>query len=135
MAHAMQTRLCAEQRQAVMSDGMGLTHPFYQPLIRFIMLPRALHHLSTLSRTALPWLAAALVLPLHAATPAYLTIGTGALNGVYYPAGGAICRLLKLSGDPYQALLTLEGRNLDQFDWHPHPMTHTARIGAPRTPS
>lgn len=47
----------------------------------------------------------------------------------------AICRLLKLSGDPYQALLTLEGRNLDQFDWHPHPMTHTARIGAPRTPS
>lgn len=77
-----------------MSDGMGLAHPFYQPLIRFIMLPSALHHLSTLSRTALPWLAAALVLPLHAATPAYLTIGTGALNGVYYPAGGAICRLL-----------------------------------------
>jgi TRAP transporter TAXI family solute receptor len=73
---------------------MGLAHPFYQPLIRFIMLPSALHHLSTLSRTALPWLAAALVLPLHAATPAYLTIGTGALNGVYYPAGGAICRLL-----------------------------------------
>ncbi len=94
MAHAMQTRLCAKQRQAVMSDGMGLAHPFYQPLIRFIMLPSALHHLSTLSRTALPWLAAALVLPLHAATPAYLTIGTGALNGVYYPAGGAICRLL-----------------------------------------
>ncbi|WP_314927747.1 TAXI family TRAP transporter solute-binding subunit, partial [Aeromonas piscicola] len=58
------------------------------------MLPSALHHLSTLSRIALPWLAAALVLPLHAATPAYLTIGTGALNGVYYPAGGAICRLL-----------------------------------------
>jgi TRAP transporter TAXI family solute receptor len=73
---------------------MGLAHPFYQPLIRFIMLPSALHHLSTLSRIALPWLAAALVLPLHAATPAYLTIGTGALNGVYYPAGGAICRLL-----------------------------------------
>lgn len=94
MAHAMQTRLCAKQRQAVMSDGMGLAHPFYQPLIRFIMLPSALHHLSTLSHTALPWLAAALVLPLHAATPAYLTIGTGALNGVYYPAGGAICRLL-----------------------------------------
>lgn len=47
----------------------------------------------------------------------------------------AICRLLKLSGDPYQALLTLEGRNLDQLDWQPHPMTHTARIGAPRTPS
>ncbi len=94
MAHAMQTRLCAEQRQAVMSDGMGLTHPFYQPLTRLIMLPSALHHLSTLSRFALPLLAAALVLPLHATTPSYLTIGTGALNGVYYPAGGAICRLL-----------------------------------------
>ena len=94
MAHAMQTRLCAEQRQAVMSDGMGLTHPFYQPFIRLIMLPSALHHLSTLSRFALPLLAAALVLPLHATTPSYLTIGTGALNGVYYPAGGAICRLL-----------------------------------------
>ncbi|MEN9534014.1 MAG: hypothetical protein RIQ83_3238 [Pseudomonadota bacterium] len=94
MAHAMQTRLCAEQRQATMSDGMGLTHPFYQPLTRLIMLPSALHHLSTLSRFALPLLAAALVLPLHATTPSYLTIGTGALNGVYYPAGGAICRLL-----------------------------------------
>ncbi|WP_287147321.1 TAXI family TRAP transporter solute-binding subunit [Aeromonas sp.] len=58
------------------------------------MLPSALHHLSTLSRFALPLLAAALVLPLHATTPSYLTIGTGALNGVYYPAGGAICRLL-----------------------------------------
>ncbi|WP_139707021.1 TAXI family TRAP transporter solute-binding subunit [Aeromonas hydrophila] len=54
----------------------------------------ALHHLPTLLRRTLPWLAAALALPLQAATPAYLTIGTGPLNGVYYPTGGAICRLL-----------------------------------------
>lgn len=58
------------------------------------MHPRSLH---ALSRLALPWLTAVLVsglaLPLSAA-PAYVTIGTGALNGVYYPTGGAICRLL-----------------------------------------
>ncbi|MGL6444251.1 TAXI family TRAP transporter solute-binding subunit, partial [Aeromonas hydrophila] len=54
----------------------------------------ALHHLPTLLRRTLPWLAAALALPLQAATPAYLTIGTGPLNGVYYPTGGAICRLI-----------------------------------------
>ncbi|MGL6286809.1 TAXI family TRAP transporter solute-binding subunit [Aeromonas hydrophila] len=54
----------------------------------------ALHPLPTLLRRTLPWLAAALALPLQAATPAYLTIGTGPLNGVYYPTGGAICRLL-----------------------------------------
>lgn len=46
-----------------------------------------------LSLAALPWLAAMLAQPLSA-TPAYVTIGTGALNGVYYPTGGAICRLL-----------------------------------------
>ena len=57
------------------------------------MHPRPPRRLLTLSRLALPWLAAMLALPLSAA-PAYVTIGTGALNGVYYPTGGAICRLL-----------------------------------------
>ncbi|MFM5509365.1 TAXI family TRAP transporter solute-binding subunit [Aeromonas rivipollensis] len=57
------------------------------------MHPRALRHLSRLSLAALPWLAAMLAQPLSA-TPAYVTIGTGTLNGVYYPTGGAICRLL-----------------------------------------
>ena len=57
------------------------------------MHPRVLRHRSPLFRFALPWLAALLALPLSAA-PAYVTIGTGALNGVYYPTGGAICRLL-----------------------------------------
>lgn len=73
---------------------MGQAHPFYQPFIRFTMYPSPLHHLPALLRITLPWLAAALALPLHATTPTNLTIGTGALNGVYYPTGGAICRLL-----------------------------------------
>lgn len=57
------------------------------------MRPFALFSLLRLSRFALPWLATMLAQPLLAA-PAYVTIGTGALNGVYYPTGGAICRLL-----------------------------------------
>lgn len=76
---------------------MGQAHPFYQPFIRFTMYPSPLLHLPALLRITLPWLAAALALPLHATTPTNLTnltIGTGALNGVYYPTGGAICRLL-----------------------------------------
>ncbi|CAJ1862246.1 hypothetical protein LMCDFJHI_04085 [Aeromonas salmonicida] len=58
----------------------------------------------------------------------------------------AICRLLKLPGDPYQALLTLEGRDLDQLDWQPQaqaqapsaqPATFSSHpvIRAPCTPS
>ena len=56
----------------------------------------------------------------------------------------AICRLLKLPGDPYQALLTLEGRDLDQLDWQPQAQAPSAQpaifsshtvIRAPCTPS
>lgn len=84
---------CRRQQLAgLMPTGMGLTHPFYQPMIRFTMFQRVLHLLPIRLRRALPLLAATLALPLQAAT--YLTIGTGPLNGVYYPTGGAICRLL-----------------------------------------
>ena len=73
--------------------GWACPIPFYPPLNRFTMHPRVLRHLSPLSRIALPWLVAMLAQPLSAA-PIEVTIGTGALNGVYYPTGGAICRLL-----------------------------------------
>ena len=45
-----------------------------------------------------PWVVAAVALPAtlsNAQTPArYISIGTGGVTGVYYPAGGGICRLL-----------------------------------------
>ncbi|MGL4714972.1 MAG: TAXI family TRAP transporter solute-binding subunit, partial [Aeromonas sp.] len=47
------------------------------------------------------------LLPLHGQA---LTIGTGPLNGVYYPAGGALCRVLNaehaLHGDSCTILTT-----------------------------
>lgn len=36
----------------------------------------------------------ALPIPGHAQEPRYLTIGTGAVTGLYYPAGGAVCRMV-----------------------------------------
>ncbi|UEM19553.1 TAXI family TRAP transporter solute-binding subunit [Skermanella mucosa] len=36
----------------------------------------------------------ALSVPGHAQEPRYLTIGTGAVTGLYYPAGGAVCRMV-----------------------------------------
>jgi TRAP-type uncharacterized transport system substrate-binding protein len=37
-----------------------------------------------------------------AAAPVNLTISTGSVSGVYYPAGGAICRLLNKSQKQHQ---------------------------------
>ncbi|WP_421292680.1 TAXI family TRAP transporter solute-binding subunit [Aeromonas taiwanensis] len=71
------------------------------------MRPFALFPLLRLSRIALPWLAAMLAQPLLAA-PAYVTIGTGALNGVYYPTGGAICRLLNEESDRHGLHCTVQ---------------------------
>jgi TRAP transporter TAXI family solute receptor len=47
-----------------------------------------------------------------AATPINLTISTGSVSGVYYPAGGAICRLLNKSQKQHQlrcSVTTSEG--------------------------
>lgn len=43
----------------------------------------------------------------------------------------AICRLLGLFGDPYAALLTLEGRSLAGLCWSPSPLARPARGDAP----
>ncbi|MFQ2092992.1 DUF4269 domain-containing protein [Aeromonas taiwanensis] len=43
----------------------------------------------------------------------------------------AICRLLGLFGDPYAALLTLEGRSLAELCWSPSPLARPARGDAP----
>ncbi|MCO4206249.1 DUF4269 domain-containing protein [Aeromonas taiwanensis] len=43
----------------------------------------------------------------------------------------AICRLLGLSGDPYTALLTLEGRSLAGLCWSPSPLVRPAQDDAP----
>lgn len=40
----------------------------------------------------------------------------------------AICQLLGLPGDPYQALLTLEGVDLDRLIWQSSPLTHVLRF-------
>lgn len=72
--------------------------PYVQPRFRSTMRPFAFSALLRLPRTALPWLAAVLA-PSLFASPAYVTIGTGALNGVYYPTGGAISRLRRKLGD------------------------------------
>ncbi|UTV26431.1 TAXI family TRAP transporter solute-binding subunit [Photobacterium atrarenae] len=49
------------------------------------------------------WLLAALITallsPAHAET--FITIGTGGVTGVYYPAGGAICRLINIQREQH----------------------------------
>ena len=38
----------------------------------------------------------------------FVTIGTGAVTGVYYPAGGAVCRMINKKSDVYGIKATVE---------------------------
>jgi len=44
----------------------------------------------------------------HAAEDKFITIGTGGITGVYYPAGGAICRLVKRGRREHNIRCTVE---------------------------
>ncbi|MGI9306053.1 MAG: TAXI family TRAP transporter solute-binding subunit, partial [Gammaproteobacteria bacterium] len=46
------------------------------------------------TKTAVLGLVAAALLPMAAHAEQFISIGTGGVTGVYYPTGGAICRLV-----------------------------------------
>ena len=50
--------------------------------------------LATASALALGAMIGLSAAPVQAQQPTFITIGTGGVTGVYYPAGGAICRML-----------------------------------------
>ncbi|MES0881962.1 TAXI family TRAP transporter solute-binding subunit [Roseibium sp. SCP14] len=81
----------------------------------------------------------------HASDQHFVTIGTGGVTGVYYPAGGATCKLLNLSRQEHGARCSAEStlgsisnirklRSADidfgyvQSDWLHHAFYGTARF-------
>ena len=44
----------------------------------------------------------------NASAKKFVTIGTGAVTGVYYPTGGAICRMINNKSDQYKIKATVE---------------------------
>ncbi len=75
----------------------------------------------------------------------FITIGTGGVTGVYYPAGGAICRLVnkgrkehgvrcsvESTGGSIYNLNTIRGGELDmgvvQSDWNYHAYNGTSKF-------
>ncbi len=66
-------------------------------------------------------LAAALALPAFDAIPAnaadqFITIGTGGITGVYYPVGGAICRLVNKGRKEHGVRCTVESTGASVFN-------------------
>ena len=54
--------------------------------------------------------------PVVAGRVTYITIGTGALTGVYYPVGGAISRIFNKKSSDYGLRLTVESTNGSVFN-------------------
>jgi TRAP transporter TAXI family solute receptor len=98
------------------------------------------------TRTALGVLAGlAMSAPAAMAAPTFVTIGTGGVTGVYYPTGGAICRLVNkgrkdhgircsvesTAGSVYN-LNTIRAGELDmgvaQSDWQYHAYNGTSKF-------
>ena len=85
-----------------------------------------------------------LATPLQAAEQTFVTIGTGGVTGVYYPTGGAICRLVnknrkthgircsvESTGGSVYNINTIRGNELDmgvaQSDWQYHAYHGTGK--------
>jgi len=83
--------------------------------------------------------------PSFAADPTFVTIGTGGVTGVYYPTGGAICRLVnkgrkehgircsvESTGGSVYNLNTIRAGELDmgvaQSDWQYHAYNGTSKF-------
>jgi TRAP transporter TAXI family solute receptor len=90
-------------------------------------------------------LALGLAAPVAMAQKQFITIGTGGVTGVYYPTGGAICRLVnkgrkqhgirctvESTGGSVYNLNTIRGRELDmgvaQSDWQYHSYNGTSKF-------
>lgn len=84
-------------------------------------------------------------LPMHASAQSFITIGTGGVTGVYYPTGGAICRLVnkgrkehgircsvESTGGSVYNLNTIRAGELDmgvaQSDWQYHAYNGTSKF-------
>jgi len=88
--------------------------------------------------------------PAQAADQTFVTIGTGGVTGVYYPTGGAICRLVnktrkehgircsvESTGGSVYNLNTIAAGELDmgvaQSDWQYHAYNGTSKFEKKRT--
>lgn len=88
-----------------------------------------------------------LLLPGGGAAQEYVSIGTGGVTGVYYPTGGAICRLVNRNSDQHGIRCSVESTggsvyNLNslrqgeldmgvaQSDWHYHAYKGTSKFAA-----
>ena len=85
-----------------------------------------------------------LATPVHSAEQTFVSIGTGGVTGVYYPTGGAICRLVnknrkehgircsvESTGGSVYNINTIRGGELDlgvaQSDWQYHAYNGTGK--------